>query len=556
MASLKPYFSNFSKIIGVNISVVVKKATAGLVFFFLFSSFLLIDSAFAEGVSVKANQSKANQSTKNILKTIHSLPEKSLTLDLVLLGGLKSDTFKLIRVQGLNSQALQFSRKAPLDTRLGINTTRVNDRSAATRPGASFSTKSVIHGLELSKNFATGTSVSLRSDYQDVDSQATAFFRGGEEMLFRYYENKLSLNIRQNLWRDAFGYATRKSLQSLKIQEGNVENELIIQGEDWAYSLIQTYYRAWLLKQKAFVEQENYQRQKRLLKITNLKFKKGTAERSDVLQVQSAEKNTKNNLAGVKQELGDIWRKLVVSLGFPEDWLRLDPIFVPLKIDQPVSKAQTLCKGAMEPEKNWEVVSLKNKAQSAALDFKAAKNKLWPETYLGVKLTTNGVDPDSGNSALKTSLENQNQGVFVELGFSMPLGNYNNKASLVKAGIKDQMAQTQLSIIKENIKTSWENQCTNLLRLLTKRKDMRATYKLQKKRAQLDERRFRIGRLPAFNAIQAANDSAFAHLNLKQTEVDLRLVSWDILRMQGRLADHLKKLVSDVKSSVKSGVKK
>lgn len=503
--------------------------------FFLFFFFFLV------------LQAQIYKTPKKAIQLLNSLPQKSLTLDLILKKGLTSDNFEIIKLQNLEEEVLKHTAQIPFDTYLSTSILQGNDKSASIRPGAPYNNRFINGSLKISRNFYTGASISLESNYKHNNLYSTSFSQIGEDIHTQYHENKISLNIRQNLLKDTFGYSSRKTLQAIQIQKQNVQNKFSVNVENWSYKLIETFYTAWLLKSKVQVATANYKRQKRLRKITYLKFKRGTSKKSDLLQTQSAEKNSKQALSSAKQDLENIWRNLVIQLDFPKDWLSINPILIPIKLDQPIVKAIKACKKDLDLQSNWKVKSLTKQYRANQLSLSAAQNQMLPEVYLGLKLSSNAVNPNDQIQALKDSLQNKNQGLFVEIGASIPLGRYKEKSQLVKTIMNKNISQRRLSSLKKTLQSEWKNECLNISRLRKKKKELQLVKSMQKQRAVLEEKRFRIGKVPVFNNIQAGLDATISELAFKQSEVQLRLSAWKILKMNSKLITYITKLSSGKK---------
>lgn len=486
-------------------------------------------------------QAKTSKIPKAAIQLLNSLPKKSLTLEVILKKGFSSDNFAIIKAQTLEEEVLKYSARIPFDTYLSTSILKGDDKSASIQPDAPYK-NSFTHGsLKLSRNFYTGTSVSLESNYQNNNSYSTT--SGLEKDIHtQYNENKIILNIRQNLLKDTFGYSSRKTLQAIKIQKQNVQNKFSINVENWTYQLIETFYTAWLLKSKVQVARANYKRQKKLKKITYLKFKRGTSKKADLLQAQSAEKNSKQNLNSARQDFENLWRSLVIQLGFPKNWLNINPMLIPIKLDQPIFKAKKSCKKNLDFKSNWKFKSLTKQYKAAQLNLSAAKNKMLPDLYLGLKLSSNAITPDNKTQAFTNSLQNKNKGLFIELGLSIPLEKFKEKSQLAKKLMKKNISQRRLSALKKTLQAEWTNECLQLSRLIKKKKVLKQIKFMQKQRATLEEKRFRIGKVTVFNIIQAGLDASISKLAFKEAEVQLRLSSWKILKMDSQLITYITEL--------------
>lgn len=478
---------------------------------------------------------------------LNSLPEKSLTLDIIIKKGLSSDSFNIIKTQILQKQIFNYSSKIAFDTYLSGLFIKGRDKSASTRPGSSYNKRFTNGVIRLNRSFPTGTDISVESNYQKINSFSSSFLGQGPDIHSQYNENKISLNFKQNLVKNSFGFSSRKTLKALNIKKNNVENNLALNIENWADALIQSFYNAWLLQSKVKVAMANFNRQTRLLTVTNLKFKRGTSKKSELLQVKSAHKNSNQNLEKAKQELKSIWRNLIATLNLPTSWGTINPLLIPIKLDNPINKAQNFCKNPLDLNSNTEFKSLTEQNKAKRLNLSAAKNQLLPDVYLGVKLTSNGVNPTDSNLAFKNSLQTKNQGLFVELGISIPLGNYKEKSKLAQATMEERSSYYQLASLKNNLTAQWLNECQNLQRLVKKQKELKIIYFMQKQRAQLEEDRFKIGKISVFTTIQSAQDATLAELAFKQSKIKARLSSWKILNLNGKLLTYIKKTSKDKK---------
>ncbi|MBE8163117.1 MAG: TolC family protein [Bdellovibrionaceae bacterium] len=482
------------------------------------------------------------KTSKKAIALLNTLPKKSLTLNVILKKGLTSDNFQIIKLKNLQEKVLKYKAQIPFDTYLSTSFLKGNDKSASIRPEAPYNNRFTTGNVKLSHQFSTGTSVSLESNYNYTNSLSASFLDRTNSINTKYYENKINLTIRQNLLKNAFGYSSRKMLTALQTQQNNIKNQFSVDVENWSYKLIETFYTAWLLKSQVRVTQSNYYRQKRLRKITYLKFKRGTAKKSDFLQTQSAEKKSKQELNSARQDLENIWRNLVIQLNFPKQWININPMDIPIKLDQPLLQAIIACKTDLDIQSNWKVKFLTQQYKASKLNFLAAKNQMLPEVYLGIKASSNAINPNDKAQAFKDSLQNKNQGLFVELGVSIPLGRYKEKSQLAKTLMDKSILQHRLSSVKKDLQAQWKNECLNLSRLITKKKALKAIRSMQKTRARLEEKRFRIGKIPVFNNIQAGSDAAISELAFKQSEVHVRLSAWKILKMNTKLITYITKL--------------
>jgi outer membrane protein TolC len=494
---------------------------------------------------------KALKLPPNAQKMLKGFPNEAVSLPMVLsLGMAFSDSFVLVQSGRMTQDTQYFQAKIPTDFNLSASFAQTNSKGApfdfqTPYEKATGNKYSVGVGTYLS----TGTELGLSfgNDYSDTTfSAATAATYGvsGAEL----NSTSFSLSLKQKLWNDFLGYATSRNIEA-----GIANRKAVILGvteasEDWAIGMMDLFYGAWLSQAQVEAALANISRQQRLLKITRIKAKRGTAEKPDLLQMQAAETFALEQHSDSLQDLKDVWRGLVIGLKLPEEFLDINPTYVPILLDQPVSEAAALCGQANKlhpaPTKNTTLDKLENQFKAAKLSMEAAKNSLAPDVSLNASLSQKGVEKEFSDS-----LDDVSGGKYpsweVGVSFAMPFSNYAAKAQLSGAAAQKVAIEAQLSQEKSKIKADWLNDCENLFRLKSQRDEYKKAFDMQSQRAQLEERRFRIGRIPAFNVIQADGDLTQAELALRASEVELRKSAWRVKRLKGKLALYLESLVKN-----------
>lgn len=478
--------------------------------------------------------------SKSTAKLLNSLPKKSFSLNVILKKGLTTDSFEIIKLQNLEEKVIKYTSKIPFSTYLSAWFLK------GTEKYTNYNRHNSLSGLRLNRNFSTGTTIFAESNYAN-NSFSSFSSRARQELFPEDNSNKINLNIRQNLLKDIFGYASRKKLKALNLKQQNVQNQFFVNTENWTLQLIKTFYTAWFLQSTVRLATDNYNRQKRLRKITYLKFKRAVSKKSDFLQTKSAEKNSKQNLNSAKQDLENTWRNLVIKLSLSEQWLNVNPLLIPIVLDNPVFKAKKFCKKDLDLESNLEFQFLKKKYNISQLNLSAAKNQMLPEVFLNLKFKSNTINKDTKIQNLKNSLINKNRGFALELGLSVPLERYKEKSQLAQAQMTKSILQRHLSSLKKTLKINWKNECLNLLRLIEKKKELKSVKFMQQQRANLTEKHFRIGKSVVFNTVQAGIEATLAKLAFKKTEIDVRLSAWKILKMNSTLINYINNLINDKK---------
>lgn len=479
--------------------------------------------------------SEESSKTKQIFQR---LPEGQLSLDFVLAKSLaSSDSFKSIQAQKESIEASALESRSGLDTHAFIATSYYkNDNNEA----SIFEPKSSrTYSLGVSKLFATGTKLGLEWGDSQSSLQSLNTFQKPNGSLAKF-------TFKQSLWRDSFGYLTRRNLESgvftsqasLSMMKGSVEN--------WALGLVNIYYGALLARSRLLSSKTNFESRKRLLEVTRAKLSRGTAERPDFLQVESALLQTKANFQQAANELQQTWRELAVSLKLDEKWIEIAAEEIPLSFDKPHEVALQLCAdksiAASSVEKSIEVQSWKNKLQASEALHRAAQNAYSPQLDLEGEIGGSGALGTASERA-ESSINGSNPTWKIGLKLELPLEWSLEKAQIQRRATQHIYDQAMFDMAQSNHRTSWVNSCLKLKVLLESKSDLEKANSILSERVQLEERRFQIGLTNTFNVILAGDDKSNSDLILNQTSVALNQTAWQILRLNGMIESHLNEVI-------------
>ena len=468
---------------------------------------------------------------------LESFPEKKVTIDLVIGRAVQfSDSFKALQSQLTAVDVPLLRARASLDTRINGKINQLDDQTEnqiSFNPNKINSTK---YSVSAGQYFSSGTS----ADLELAHGRTLLGFASGTDS--DAYETRATLSLSQNLWRDAFGMATRRSLiegETLKKVAVEAYHESI---ESWVWELLQVYYGAWLAQSQVEVARENVQRRERLLQITKIKLNRGTAEQPDVLQVRSALLTSQVQLAAAEQTLRERWQGLVISLKLPQAWLTLDAREIPMGLDQPFAENLAACGDEMKtvPDNSTLAKRLALQAEAARANLERSHNLTKPEVKLVAQMTANGIDPSTRSQSVDEVSGFDNTAWAVGLTFAMTLPSEN--VALRSAYAENIKTQALAAQATDNLQLDWLTACGNLKRLVASTERLREAYENQKQRAKLDEERFGIGRTTTLGVIQSGDDASLAGSNLRSSEVETRLAAWKVRRLITGFKPYLEEL--------------
>lgn len=471
---------------------------------------------------------------------LDSLPENALTLEVVVSGAIKSsESFRALRAFDLSSSASHLQAGAPFDPKLTAKIGWQDDKREPLSPFQPNRSQGSQYSLGVSTFFPTGTllSLDLSHNISDLNFPTLGPLLNSE--------SRTSLSIHQSLWQDAFGWGSR-AMSAASLEMGRLAQISKWEStEEWFLGIGQLFYSAWLSQEKARTAKESLYRRERLLKIVQQKLKRGTAEPPDLLQVQSAEALSQVQVSEAEFDIQERWRTLIVLLKFPEQWKKIDPLLIPMTLDNPVDRARSAC-GTEDHVKNAPAETTLTKRhtvqqQVAKLNVEKAESDEHPDLKLSVAAGTNGVAPNS-SATLSETIRAEHPIFGASLTFTWPLGLRAENAKLHTFRAEEIRAESNLNITRDHLKNDWENRCRELFQMERALFLHRETHLKQSQRSKLEEERFQIGRTHTFQVTQAEDDAAQAKLGLKTTEVRIRQTAWRVLQMTGELQRYVEKL--------------
>lgn len=467
------------------------------------------------------------------------LPQKKVTLDLVLAKAIESsDSFRAVLAAEPALAAPRLQARAPLDVRLYTKASHLEDRREPQNAFMPNNQITTAFAVGASTYFPTGTGLSAELGH---GSTALRFptIPGSD-----FFETRGTVTVTQNLWKDGFGYATRKGVEAGELSSQAQAMELQETLEDWTLGIVQVFYGAWLAQAQAKTALSNVDRRERLVKNTQLRVNRGTAETPDLLQVQNARLNAEVQKDQAAQMLGQRWRELRTAIKLPETLNNLDPIDVPIALDDPASSMLGLCgsssklNAAPKDSTTTRKADLQQKAAESLLA--RAKNVLAPSIELSAGVFSNGIDA-ARSPTFGEAFRRDHPGWSLGATVSLPLGQYAEEAAARVAFADQARSEAVASLARDQLQLDWVTHCLNLHRLKDARNRFETAFQNQTRRVKLENTRFGVGRGTTFAVVQAEDDATAAEMALLNAEAEFRMAAWRVRRLAQGFENYFKK---------------
>lgn len=447
----------------------------------------------------KAN--KITELTPSMKKKLDVLGGSLDTESIVALSMLYSDNFKIIESEKFRILTYKYRPLALLDPRLNLTRQQLvlGEMLPVTESRAS-----------LSKYLLTGTEIEV----------GASSYQSGEFT---------SVSISQSLMGDIFGLRTRRAKKIGLLQSeahlGFYQKSI----EDWMLNLIRFYYKAASSQQKSKALKENLKSKERLVRITNIKLNRGTAEEGDVLKAKASFTSSKIQFNQIQQVLQEFWNELALNIKLEPEWLNVDPNIVPIKTDDMFEQSLKLCSSQNSPETSLELKALENQSKAMSLDVKNKKLMFMPDFDLMFQYR-------------QLPFENKPEDWHIGFRISYPFPNNSAKAELYTALANEAKTNAQLASLQTNLTKNWLNICSKLSFLNESVKLKEETLENYKKIMALEEKRYSIGRSNILQLIQTAEEQLMASLDFIDSKEELKFTGWEVAKVYNTIQDYLNTL--------------
>lgn len=469
-----------------------------------------------------------------------------LSLDQIVRAGLsQTDSAKVIRSKKDLADSLQLQAEAPFDWNFESQAKFSDNRNQPSSPFSPNSIKSTGLSLGLNKLMSTGTRFDLKVE---GSKNNLTFPPASNTTVPEYFESVATLGISQNLLSDAFGTASRKVFESTYKTSAATALQAEQSLADYAVSIIQQFYSAWLAQQNLLAAERNLETKNRLYKSAQIKSRLGTGEKTEYLQAESAKLIAETSYVNAEESLNRVWRELIIRLKFDEQYLKVPAKSVSLVFNDLNYDLEQECAASHRQLEDTNQAKIANlELEASELESKAVSSKTLPELTLNMFLASNGVRSelsDSQKDATSVKTPHWN----VSLVFKKSLENNLNKSTLAQSKIKLLQKQSDRNLVIDNLKVNFSQLCAEAKNLKMNSEKLKSVLAKQAERSKLESERFRVGRSRVLDVIQAADDASSAELNYKQSVAQLQLTAWQILNANNKIQKHVNSWVGEMKN--------
>ena len=480
---------------------------------------------------------------------IEMIPGGKIEFDMIVdLGFRYSDSAQLVKANLKSGELIKLRARANEAETLTAGLSQSADRNEQASPFAAtvLSAQQISTGWQ--KSFGSGTLASAEVSSVKTDLSFTT----PNAPPVPEYESRLSLSLRQSLWRNAFGRSQKAAREASQLRGKAITAAYEAELSQWLLNLHNLYAQAWLAQQRVGYADERIAIQKRLGRIIAALRARGTALESDSLLVTQNLLSLRQNLAAANLDLQDLWRRLIILLKLPKKFLELNPVRIPISLTPTHDLLADYCQAAdltaILDNSKPQMAALAQEISAGQIDRKALLDRLNPDLYLSLAAGANDWD-DSLTKSLSRSLQFQNPDYIVALGLEIDLNQDIRDADLIESSLNLTRAELQLSSRKAEARILWTNTCAAVQRLLADKIQLEEIIKLGQRRSQLEENRFLLGKIAADSVIRASNELVANKEALALTTISLARAKWNLKDLKAEVTAYIDQAVSSSRIS-------
>jgi len=416
---------------------------------------------------------------------------------------------KLARLDFLIAETDIGVAEAVFDTSLFADINYERDKQEQLSVFAADETVTNTYSAGASKTFPSGTEFTLAFSDERTWSDSAYVARNPS------HEAETSLEIRQPLAKNYFGYGDRRTISATRLAVQNADLDTKERVEV-LFADVEKAYWGWAFSKKRLeIYREILEKAKELHKVNTNNYDVGRIEKGDFLASQAnvviREKDVL--IAENKYRRAEENMKLLVNI-------KADDRIYPresLEYRKELFNLTGCLKKAFQVRRDYQKYKTELERQKIILETKA--NEKWPEIDLVASMTANGIHSEFNKAADRVGTGNADY--YAGLEVSVPLENNLAKSEFKKASHNKEKAIIELKNVERAIITevgnsfrdyvTYEGNVTNLIEVA----------ELQYEKLDEEEKRFKYGRSTTKRLIDYQQDYLTAKLQVVQGLLDL-----------------------------------
>ena len=395
--------------------------------------------------------------------------------------------------------------------------------------------------LGIEKNFVSGTSLKVSSYYgfgENLNAMNNSSFMNFNPQSVntsigeKNSDLGMTLYLRQNLLNDAFGYASIKRKHAAILEDNIVTLGVASDIEDWIIKVTEIYYSIWLLNSQIESEINRLNSQKRLLKVAHVKRDRGVDNQSDIFEIEAGMSLAQGAIVGLEQEAENRLRDLEAATNLKtklREFYNGEAKNV-LNLGKRRLSYKDICDFQMNDLHPMALQALQKKVSASNLSLEASKNQTLPNVFIEGAFNQNS---NKGSHFFKEP------NYFIGLGFSYNIFSYKERANYHASLMNKTRSVHEILAFKTRNYSQYKNYCETYRVSKEIKKMILESISKYKKRQEIEEKRFRLGRSDATRVIYAMKDLINAEFERAKVERKLSVSYWKILKSFGKINEEI-----------------
>jgi outer membrane protein TolC len=368
------------------------------------------------------------------------------------------------------------------------------------------------YSVGLAKKFITGTTLKLTGELQDFNNPG-ALPSSGFQL---YSSGAVGVSLSQSLWKDFFGYGTRKKLERERASAALELTAAELQRRAYLMQMEADYWDFLVSSENLKLKRANLERAEKLQRWTASRVSNGISDRSDLLNTKALASLRRVQLETAEEELRTVEARLRENLGLTST--EATPVLrSPLSLQRALVDDLARKKQVTSFEAELAVKEAKAKQGVA----EEVVDSLRPDLSLIGSYATTSYNVDRSEAISEVTKKDYPKSA-VGLQFSWAIENSTLSGTRQAAQKEAMAAQLKSERKKQDGANAWRELLRKyeVVKNNVKMLDEVATF--QRERAKAEQDKFLKGRSITVYVVNAEADAAEAEINLLRTKAELR----------------------------------
>ena len=361
------------------------------------------------------------------------------------------------------------------------------------------------------------------------------------------YQTSIAVTVSQSLTKNFLAKQYNKNLALANIEADSLKYNVYDQRVKFLYQIIEIFYQMKLLQSRYLSLKDLSSQTKELFRTGEILYDRGLLEQVDVLRLKSKVVIADDNQKLAHKELQNLWDNMINQIISQQDLVEslvgMDPMAINFSAKSLVDKFNLSCDFEINWDRLVDYKKLVSEYDVVRKSIEVQEHNLRSDISASIGYAIPG-ESDQLLQSVGDSIALDRGVIKLQLNYTKSLGNHRIKQKLSDLKTQSTGSRLNLQSFKTNRHAEIRSSCRDIVYQLDRKKSLDKIYTSQKKRADLEQARYRIAKTDVFTVIEATIDALNAQLSSTVLNYEIEKNLWKLMILLGDLEDDLYQWIS------------